>query len=293
MAAPPRLEPLHVDAAPGTGRRLYLHHTPADGTPSALMLYVHPFAEEMNKSRRMAALQSRALAADGWAVLQPDLHGCGDSDGELGDTAWSQWLDDLVQAAAWLRARHVRADGRTPPLWLWGLRVGALLAAAAAPRIGGCAGLLLWQPAPQGKAALQQFLRLKTAGRMASGQGGAGMAALRQTLADGGALEIAGYTLPAALAAGLEQATLAPPSPPCPVAWLEPAGDDGAMTPAAQAVIARWRDAGCAVHAEAASGPAFWQTTEIEDAPDWLARSAAALNAARAAAAAPALGVAA
>lgn len=281
MAATPRLEPLHVDAAPGTGRRLYLHHAPADAAPSALMLYVHPFAEEMNKARRMAALQSRALAADGWAVLQLDLHGCGDSDGELGDTSWSTWVDDVERAAAWLRARHARADGSAPPLWLWGLRTGALLAGATLPRLADVAGLLLWQPTLQGKAALQQFLRLKTAGRVASGQGGAGMAELRQTLASGGALEIAGYTLPSALALGLEQATLRPPAPACPVAWIKPVGDDGAMTPAAQAAIARWREAGCAVHAEAAAGPAFWQTTEIEDAPDWLARTHAALRAAR------------
>ncbi len=45
----------------------------ASGKP--LVVHVHAFAEEMNKSRRMAAMQSRALAAAGFAVLQIDLLG--------------------------------------------------------------------------------------------------------------------------------------------------------------------------------------------------------------------------
>ena len=44
---------------------------------------VKAWAEEMNKARRMAALQARLLAENGYAVLQIDLHGCGDSSGDL------------------------------------------------------------------------------------------------------------------------------------------------------------------------------------------------------------------
>jgi alpha/beta superfamily hydrolase len=40
----------------------------------------------MNKARRMAALQARALAALGYGVLLLDLHGCGDSSGDFGDS---------------------------------------------------------------------------------------------------------------------------------------------------------------------------------------------------------------
>ncbi len=64
-------------------QRFCLFH-PAQGRASgAPLLYLHPFAEEMNKSRRMAALQSRALAEHGYAVLQIDLLGCGDSSRRL------------------------------------------------------------------------------------------------------------------------------------------------------------------------------------------------------------------
>ena len=66
------------------GNRFCLLHA-TDRRAVGAVLYVHPLAEEMNKSRRMAALQARALAASGWVVLQVDLFGCGDSDGDFGN----------------------------------------------------------------------------------------------------------------------------------------------------------------------------------------------------------------
>src|SRR5436190_21776504 len=101
-------------------------HTSATGQHSAgAMLYLHPFAEEMNKSRRMAAMQARALAAAGWTVLQLDLFGCGDSEGEFGSASWTQWLDDAAAAIEWLDAD----TGSTPALW--GVRTGCLLTVQA------------------------------------------------------------------------------------------------------------------------------------------------------------------
>src|SRR5882672_8203208 len=92
-------------ATAGTGQRLYVYHSPEPARPThsprGAVLYVHPFAEEMNKSRRMAALQSRALSAAGFAVLQLDLFGCGDSSGEFGDATWDDWVADIVEAAGW------------------------------------------------------------------------------------------------------------------------------------------------------------------------------------------------
>jgi hypothetical protein len=111
------------------------------------------------------------------------------------------------------------------PLWLWGLRSGALLASEAAARLGTPVNLLFWQPVLQGKAPLQQFLRLKAAAQLADGGGKAILAATRAELAAGRPVEIAGYTLPAALAQGLEAAQLAPPAspgvPPGRLVWLE------------------------------------------------------------------------
>ena len=67
------------------GQRFCLFHRAHGDVTKGSILYIHPFAEEMNKSRRMAALQARALAKAGYAVLQLDLLGCGDSSGDFGD----------------------------------------------------------------------------------------------------------------------------------------------------------------------------------------------------------------
>lgn len=266
MGAPP-LDAFFQPASDG-GQRLYLHHSPPPGQNlRGCILFVHAWAEEMNKSRRMAALASRSLAQDGWSVLQVDLLGCGDSSGEFSEASWSAWVDDVVQAAQWLRARHP-----DQPLWLWGQRTGALLATAAAPAIGGELHFLLWQPVTHGKVALQQFLRLKAAAQLAEGSGKSVMDALRADLAAGRSVEVAGYTLPAALALGLEQTRFLPPPTPGAggrrrVVWLEVTPQGTEVSPAARAGLEPWQRAGYEVHLSAVAGPAFWQTTEIEDAP--------------------------
>jgi exosortase A-associated hydrolase 2 len=258
------------------GRRLALHHP---GTrpdhPLGLVVHVHPFAEEMNKARRMAALQARALAAEGFAVLQIDLMGCGDSEGALADTRWDDWLDDVAHATTWLRQQHPGTASETPPLWLWGLRAGALLAAAAAreraAQIGPC-HLLLWQPVVKGQAHLQQFLRLITAGALDGAQRRT-QAELRAQLQSGQCLEVAGYRLPPALALGLEAASLLPTAAQGTrhLLWLETSTrEEPALLPASLPVIEDWKAQGWQVQALAVRGPAFWQTTEIEDAPALL-----------------------
>ena len=178
-------------------------------------MFLHPFAEEMNKSRRMAALQSRALALAGYGVLQIDLLGCGDSSGGFSDATWDGWIEDAVLAWRWLRAR---VEG---PLWLWGLRVGCLLATAAAMRVGERSRLLLWQPVTSGKQALQQFLRLSVAGELMSGKDEGGAGALKARLAAGTTVEVAGYRLAPSLAGGLEQAELTYSALVEQLAWLE------------------------------------------------------------------------
>lgn len=274
MALPP-LQAFFQTARDGRPR-LYLHHTPPPGVPlHGAVVYVHPWAEEMNKSRRMAALASRALAAEGWAVLQVDLLGCGDSGGDFADARWPAWVQDVTDAAQWLAERHPGA-----PLWLWGLRAGALLAAQAREQISPPPDLLLWQPVQQGRMALQQFLRLKAAAQLADGGGKAIMDAVRQDLAQGRAVDVAGYTLAAELAQALEAAQLAPPpAQPGRLVWLEVAsGPEPALGPAAAAALSRWQAAGWAVQSAAVAGPAFWQTTEIEDAPALVAATAAAMG---------------
>ena len=254
------------------GRRFCLWHVPADGTPRAALLYLHPFAEEMNRSRRMAALQARALAQAGYAVLQLDLFGCGDSDGEFGDATWTQWVNDVEAGLDWITQQCAA------PLWLWGLRAGCLLAVDVLPRRGDVAGLLLWQPQLSGKQALRQFLRIKLAEDMLAAQSGeaAGTADgdagsnVRGRLARGESVEIAGYALSAGLALGFEAAELNLPSAPVRVECLEVAAGGGDALPPAvtiplQTALARWSAAGHAARATAIHGVPFWQMAEPEE----------------------------
>ncbi|MCC6473266.1 MAG: hydrolase 2, exosortase A system-associated, partial [Burkholderiales bacterium] len=219
-------EPFFLPAP--AGERLCLFHPPRAALRAAV-LYLHPFAEEMNKSRRMAALGARALAARGCAVLQIDLYGCGDSSGDFGDASWEAWLEDAALALGWLRAR---ADA---PLALWGLRLGALLALDAA-RQGAASPerFLLWQPVASGEAMLTQFLRLRVAGEMlAEGKAATGVQDLRSRLAAGAAQEIAGYMLSPALAASIDALRLSELRPARgAVHWLEVVPEAGrAPTP--------------------------------------------------------------
>jgi exosortase A-associated hydrolase 2 len=256
-------------------QRFCLYHPPAAGSAArGALIHLHAFAEEMNKSRRMTALAARRLAQQGYAVLQIDLHGCGDSDGDFGDATWASWLQDVRAARTWLRQRSAA------PLWLWGLRAGSLLAAAAAAAAADLdaadepaepVSLLLWQPVIAGKQHLQQFLRLKVAGEMMSGDSKGVMAALKQTLADGTAVEIAGYTLAPGLAHGLDTAELAPPARPGRIVWLELSSrPEPALAPASIKCIERWEAAGWQLESAVVPGPTFWQTVEIEEAPALL-----------------------
>lgn len=256
------------------GQRFCLYHAARNGKARGAIIYLHPFAEEMNKSRRMAALQAQAMASAGFDVLQIDLLGCGDSAGDFSDATWQIWQHDLLDAYRWLRTQS------EAPLTLWGLRAGCLLAAGAAVDLPEAADFVFWQPVVSGKQHWQQFMRLKMAGELASGQAKGVTEQLRQQLAAGQAVEIAGYSVAPGLAAGLEMADLQPPAQQSGrVAWFElSTREDATLAPVSQKRIEQWQAAGFTVEAKVVNGPGFWQTAEIEEAPELIAATLAALE---------------
>lgn len=246
--------------ATGDGERFCLYHEPQAGTPPrGVILYIHPFAEEMNKSRRMVFLQARAFAQSGYGVLQIDLYGCGDSSGDLRQASWDIWLADLAHARRWLAQRDIG------PCYIWGLRLGALLALDYA-RDARPAGLILWQPALSGRAFLNQFARLQSAGRLFSD----GRVVEQDT-------EIAGYRISSSLSDTIKQLDAANMAPRCPVQLLElntypqdaasmyaqAAGSGASLQPASTLLIQRWCEDGATVHAQALDGAPFWLNAEI------------------------------
>jgi exosortase A-associated hydrolase 2 len=286
------------------GQRFCLLHASGQWPelPVASILYIHPFAEELNRSRRMAALQCQAFARAGFEVLQMDLGGSGDSAGHFADATWEGWVADILAARDWLAARQQKRLGDTPihaiarpdgnpALWLWGLRAGCLVAAEVARQaVAQPANLLFWQPVTQGAVHLAQFLRLKVATDLVRGgnsenadragkAGPAGEVAAnanptpRQLLAQGNPVEIGGYALSPALATGLEAAHLNGLPVGSRVICLEftPAtslATDAAavlsLSPALASQIDRWQNQGVNAQGFATPGAPFWQTPEVE-----------------------------
>jgi exosortase A-associated hydrolase 2 len=237
------------------------------------VLFVLPFAEEMNKSRRMASLMARTLGQAGYASLIIDLYGCGDSHGHLREATWAQWKEDLTCAAGWL------FEAVSAPLSLLGLRLGGLLAMDfAKTHPFPVKRVVLWQPAISGKNYIAQFMRLKVAGEMLSGnKASSGVAGLRRELSDEGSIEIAGYTLSSALATGIEAVDMPGTAFETTCEWFEIGQNQNVpLSPATLHAIEslKKRNDKMTVRTHQVEGPAFWQTQEITDCPALIERTA-------------------
>ncbi|TFG75441.1 MAG: hydrolase 2, exosortase A system-associated [Thermodesulfobacteriales bacterium] len=262
------------------GDRFCLYHAPHPNKERCgAFIYVHPFCEEMNKSRRMVALQARAFAAMGFGVLQMDLFGCGDSGGEFGDARWEIWKQDLGVARSWLENRV------TTPIGLWGLRLGALLALDfARSSVTMFDKIILWQPVINGELFLTQFLRLRLANEIFAGNlektTGTGIQAMRSFLATEGKLEVAGYNLNSDLATvidGLRAIKLIVTK--TPVHWFEVVSEPGRTMPPAGAKVAKaWEQKGSNLHVHLVPCVPFWATQEISECPELISATARILS---------------
>lgn len=257
--------------APG-GSRFCVYHPPRRGDGESGdapgFVFVPAFAEEMNKARHVVSQTARRLAGLGIGVLLIDLAGCGDSSGSMRDATWDDWRADIALGQHFLRTRgHRRVS-------LWGMRLGATLAAQCA-RDAAAAGqaverCVLWQPVLNGEAHLNQFLRLRMANAMLSGEAaeraGESSKSLRARLAAGEVLEVAGYDLAPALAAAIEHAVLDEAAPPCPMDWFEVLPEaDRPLPPAASRVSASWRQQPLPCTLTCVVGEPFWAATHAAE----------------------------
>jgi len=264
MAPPLRVSGQYLTGASGPLAVVVWEPPEASETRFAI-LYVPPFGDEMNKSRRMAALAARALAMRGGTVVLLDPYGTGDSGGDHGDATWDGWQHDVATAFAWLAAR----TGLTP--MVWGLRLGGLLAAdlVARSRLHPSA-LVLWQPVTRGSVYVKQILRLATIQqRIDAPSAGADAGALRAASYAGQAVEVAGYSIHPHLLQGIGATDLVLGADvACPVIWREVSRDEPAtLSPVGEQIAAGRRDAGASIDIDAVAGPAFWIAQEIAEAP--------------------------
>ena len=267
------LEPMFLQASAG---RLYTScFLPSSGRSDTWLLFCPPWAEEMNKSRRMMARLGHALAQKGIATCLPDLYGTGDSAGDFSDARWQIWHADLLMLSRWLAERGCKR------LLLGGLRAGCLLAMEIQAELAiSPDAILLWQPVTQGSQQLTQFLRLRMAAALADG-GSQSVKSLREQLAAGQSLEIAGYALSPELAEALDRRVLQDmqPEPNVTVHWLEiGAGDSQDLSPVSRQLVETWQTGGADVRALRLPGDPFWTTQELVDVPELIERSVAALT---------------
>lgn len=232
------------------------------------VLYIHPFADEMNKSRRMAALQACAFSQAGIGVLQIDLFGCGDSSGEFGDATWAIWKDNINSALNWF---HENSNG---PVSLWGLRLGALLMmdwakSTSAP----IEHFIFWQPVLNGALAMNQFFRLAAVSKMI-GKKGSSVADIREKISQGKRVEIGGYELHPDLVKPIESLKIEDLCPPAGsrIIWKDISlNDSPVMGPAVLKSIDHFKQNGCRVEAESVRGNPFWNSVEISTIPELIA----------------------
>lgn len=257
-------------------RQCFCIFTPAQtlGAKGAV-LYVHPFAEELNKSRRMVALQVRDLAKSGFDVLQIDLSGCGDSSGDFADATWERWIEDVLFASRWLQSRSQGS------FWLWGLRSGALLAAAVNDLFDQPWQQIFWQPVLDGNTVVRDFLRLGVAGGLLSGNGPARLKELKSALASGNVVEVAGYGFSPLMAGRVGEVKLQPARrlDAQRVVWLD-VRNGGVTPPQTLTAFEKYRTSGATLVYEEVAGPPFWQTAEIEEIPALIERTTAMIEAA-------------
>jgi exosortase A-associated hydrolase 2 len=238
----------------------FLQFWPA-GVPRAHVVYLPPFAEEMNRCRALVAEQARRFARDGLSCTLLDFYGTGESPGDLTDASLSIWRQNIDAVLEQLLLRN------QCPVYLWGCRLGALLALdylSWKPRA--CAKLLLWQPVVSGSAFVTQMLRQRTAALMQKGEKPESTAAMKMQLAAGKAFEVAGYKLGGTLLSAIDRAEIAAllqgdlldnlPE----IFWFEHTTDDTALPGArANRAIGQLQGAGAQVRVNTFTGDPVWQ----------------------------------
>lgn len=170
-----------------------------DGPIRGCVLVVPPFAEEMNKCRRMVTEVALGLSERGVATLVPDLFGTGDSAGDFVDAGWSEWRGDLERTVDWADHNRIRVTG------ILAIRLGCALAVESA-RSGGLPAVsdsVFWQPVLDGRRYLHQFFRMRLAASIMEGSKET-MAGLRRMLDTDGNVEVAGYRISRALVGELD-----------------------------------------------------------------------------------------
>lgn len=260
------------------GRIFVIHRIPHNSRHRGGVVLVPPFAEEMNRSRRMLTLVAEALAEAGYHTVLPDLYGTGESDGEFAGANWHGWVEQLACCVDSLQRDH-----GVERYSLVAVRAGALLVADYLRRpVERPERLVLWQPVIEGDACLSQFLRLRLAADMLSGERDKETpSSLRQRLAADDVVEVAGYALSRSISDGLASASLRQiesESLP-PLCWIDLVSSEEQPAPLVNRnLVTALRDAGRDVCYTTCIGQPFWSSIDTLENSEVVARTVAFLR---------------
>ena len=250
-------------------------HRP-QGATGVGVLIAPPFAEEMNKSRKMLTDVGQALQARGVATVLVDPYGTGDSEGEFRDATWASWIQDLARAASWAAEEGWPIEG------LLCVRLGCLLGSQLAQEaLRGVRRTVFWQPVVDGERFVTQFLRLRVAASMMEAARES-VSDLRQTLRNGQCVEVAGYELSPQLAMDLEGLKLADGlgTHLGILHWMEVTRDiQGSIAAASETCLGRARSRRLETVVRTVTGDPFWASTETVRIPELVESTVEVLSA--------------
>ncbi|MCR9105138.1 MAG: hydrolase 2, exosortase A system-associated [Gammaproteobacteria bacterium] len=252
----------------GEGSRHFTLTFESHGAARGHIVFLPPFAEEMNRCRALVAQQARAFCALGYHCTLIDFFGTGDSEGELADARLAHWQQNIDTTIDTITSQSAL------PVTLWGLRTGALIAADYASRTArDIQHILMWQPVTSGKRYVVQLLRQRVASLANSGLPAETTAQIRQRLGDGQTVEVSGYVLGGGIVADLESLTLSDTTPRCAgsVFWLEHADSEGEpLSAGAQKAVDKLAQGSTEVQVHTFSGAPVWQLHKRDHAPRLL-----------------------
>jgi len=233
------------------------------------VVIVPPFAEEMNRCRRMMSLQARALAGSGLRAILVDLHGTGDSEGDFSDAHWTVWCGNIVSVVS-----DIVAASRGSVSFL-AIRFGALvLFDHQSDLVSRASKIVLWNPCTNGSTFLRQFLRIRIASQMSENNSRKeSIAELMDRFASGESVEVAGYEISPELARSMSSAALITDdleaSPP--MYWFEIVSNPSSPLPvASNAVIEQMQRDNIRLSVTAMCGEKFWNTVETTTVPSLI-----------------------
>jgi exosortase A-associated hydrolase 2 len=229
-----------------------------------IILIIPPFAEEMNKSRRMMSTLLATAARDDITGYLFDLYGTGDSEGDFCDATWQRWLDNVFEMIV-----HCCKTQGVKSLSIVAIRSGALLLNDLINRDSSRLTTYLkdihyWCPVINSAQFVNQLFRVCLASNMLKKNAKSTIAELFQLLEEDGWIDIAGYRLNSELVRSIKEANeyVSDTNVEARFFFYE-LTKSGVRSPAFLNYIKRIEDEHVSVTSKSITGLPFWNSQEI------------------------------